>query len=222
MNHNLNETYWNNRYLNNEFSWDVGHVSTPLKEYFDQLTDKSISILIPGAGNSYEAEYLVNNGFPNVYVCDFAEEPLKNLQQRCPLIKKENLWQIDFFDIFPSQNAIDDNSVTSSVVEKQHTKINDGFDLIIEQTFFCAIDPSLRRKYFEKMNQLLKPGGKLVGLLFNDILNSDKPPFGGSKEEYKKYFEDLFKINVYEPSRNSIKPREGRELFINLEKSKET
>lgn len=191
----LNNTYWNNRYLDDDFGWDVGYVSTPLKTYFDQLNDKSISVLIPGAGNSYEAEYLVNNGFTNVYVCDFAEEPLKNLKERCPAIKSENLLLTDFFKITGKQ-----------------------FDLIIEQTFFCALNPTLRQKYFEKTHSLLKPKGKLVGLLFNDRLNADKPPFGGNKDEYQGYFKNLFKVHTYEAAYNSIKPREGRELFINLEK----
>lgn len=195
MSLNLDATYWNDRYTNNDFGWDVGEISTPLKEYFDQLKNKEIRILIPGAGNSYEAEYLVNHGFRNVTVCDLAEEPLKNLKQRCPKIKKENLIQVDFFELHGKQ-----------------------FDLIIEQTFFCALDPKLRKRYFEKMHELLKPGAKLVGVLFNDVLNADKPPFGGNKEEYKVYFENLFKVNVYETCVNSIKPRAGRELFINLEK----
>jgi thiopurine S-methyltransferase len=68
------------------------------------------------------------------------------------------------------------------------------------------------------MNELLNPGGKLVGLLFNDKLNTDKPPFGGTEEEYLNYFEKYFKIKTFEPCYNSIKPRAGRELFINLEK----
>lgn len=192
----LGNTYWNNRYLNDDFGWDIGYVSTPLKNYFDQITDKSIHILIPGAGNSYEAEYLVNLGFENVFVCDFAEEPLKNLKQRCPKIKSENLLLVDFFKIEGPQ-----------------------FDLIVEQTFFCALNPSLRQEYFTKMHSLLKPTGKLVGVMFNDALNTDKPPFGGTKAEYESYFKNLFKIKTYEASYNSIKPREGRELFINLEKA---
>lgn len=31
----------------------------PLKVYFDQLTNKDLKILIPGGGNSHEAEYLL-------------------------------------------------------------------------------------------------------------------------------------------------------------------
>ncbi len=195
MNHSLTAKYWDDRYLNNDFGWDLGTVSPPLKDYFDQLTDKNVFILIPGAGNAYEAEYLVNNGFNNVFVCDIAPAPLQNLLKRCPGIKADHLLLEDFFELKNRQ-----------------------FDLIIEQTFFCAINKKLRKKYFEKANELLKPNGKIVGLLFNDALNEDKPPFGGSKEEYVNYFEDLFKANVYETAYNSIKPRAGRELFINLQK----
>jgi methyl halide transferase len=192
----LSSKYWNDRYLHNDFGWDIGYVSTPLKTYFDQLTNKTVHILIPGAGNAYEAEYLHQNGFKNVYVCDIAPQPLQNLKERCPDFDPNHLMEVDFFDIQ-----------------------NQTFDLIVEQTFFCALDPVLRQKYFEKVHSLLKPGGKLVGLLFNDTLNSNKPPFGGTKEEYLGYIKHLFKINTFEACYNSIKPREGRELFMNLEKS---
>jgi methyl halide transferase len=53
----FNDQYWSERYEKSQTGWDVGNVSPALKDYFDQLTDKSISILIPGCGNAYEAEY---------------------------------------------------------------------------------------------------------------------------------------------------------------------
>lgn len=196
MSQKLDINYWNQRYLDNEFGWDIGEISTPLKNYFDQLTDKNCCILIPGAGNAYEAEYLVNKGFTNVFVCDFAETPLLNLKKRCPAINLSHLLQEDYFKL----------------------SFKNKFDLIVEQTFFCALLPELRQNYFLKTKELLKPGGKLVGLLFNDPLNSDKPPYGGSSEEYPVYFKNDFKVNVFEPCYNSIKPRHGRELFINLQK----
>lgn len=198
----LNAQFWNDRYLTNDFGWDLGETSPPLKTYFDQLKNKDLFILIPGAGNAYEAEYLVKKGFTNVYVCDMAEEALKNLKKRCPLFKTENLLWMDFFKL---------NETSSN-------KTSLKFDLIIEQTFFCAISPSLRKHYAEKMHSLLNSGGKLVGLLFNDALNIDKPPFGGNAEEYQSYFKDLFTLNTFETCYNSIQPRAGRELFINFEK----
>ncbi len=194
MNKQLDASYWNNRYRNTETGWDTGAITTPLKEYFDQLTDKNTRILIPGAGNAYEAEYLHVLGFTNIFVCDVAKLPLQNLLKRCPTFPPGHLLHSDFF------------------------KLQGPFDLIIEQTFFCALQPQLRPQYFIKMKELLSEGGRLVGLLFNDKLNIDKPPFGGRMDEYPAYFEDLFEIKKYEMCYNSIKPRAGREIFINLEK----
>jgi SAM-dependent methyltransferase len=190
----LDASYWNNRYRNTETGWDTGGITTPLKEYFDQLQDKNIRILIPGAGNAYEAEYLHAKGFKNVFVCDVAKLPLQNFLKRCPSFDSNHLLHTDFF------------------------KLEGPFDLIIEQTFFCALHPMLRPEYFLKMKDLLSPGGRLVGLLFNDKLNIDKPPFGGRMDEYPAYFEDHFDVKKYEMCYNSIKPRAGREIFINLEK----
>jgi hypothetical protein len=54
----FDKSYWEEKFIKNETGWDIGYVSTPLKEYFDQLTNKDLKILIPGSGNGYEAEYL--------------------------------------------------------------------------------------------------------------------------------------------------------------------
>ncbi len=190
----FNKEFWTNRYQNNETGWDLGAPSTPLKEYIDQLTNKNVSILIPGAGNAYEAEYLFNKGFKNITVIDISLEPLKNIQKRLPDFPKENLIFRDFFD---------------------HNK---QYDLILEQTFFCALDPSLREKYVTQMYKLLKPTGKLVGVLFTAPLNNEQPPFAATKEEYLTLFGPKFNFKVFDTCYNSIKPREGRELFIDLEK----
>ena len=89
------------------------------------------------------------------------------------------------------------------------------YDLIIEQTFFCALDPSYRKKYAEKVQQLLKPKGKLVGLLFNRDFDGG-PPFSGNENEYQQLFQQHFDIAIMEACYNSIAPRSGAELFIKL------
>ena len=152
----LNKQFWNNRYLNNETSWDIGVVSTPLKDYFDQLSDKNIRILIPGCGTSHEAEYLHLNGFENVFVADYALKALSDFSNRVPDFPRTNLLNTDFF------------------------KIEDSFDLIIEQTFFCAIDREKRKEYAKKMSELLNQNGKLVGLLFDDPFSSCLASFSAS------------------------------------------
>jgi thiopurine S-methyltransferase len=93
-------------------------------------------------------------------------------------------------------------------------ELNDSFDLIIEQTFFCAINPHLRPKYASKMSELLLTNGKLVGLFFNIPLFENNPPFGGTKKEYIPYFKPYFKLEIIENSYNSILERRPNELFI--------
>jgi hypothetical protein len=63
---------------------------------------------------------------------------------------------------------------------------------------------------------LLKPTGKIVGLMFDAPLNEDHPPYGGCVEEYNTYFEKLFDIEIMAPAHNSIEPRAGRELFVKM------
>ncbi|WP_298395000.1 SAM-dependent methyltransferase [Flavobacterium sp.] len=187
---NLNSDYWEQRYQNNDTTWDIGTISTPLKEYIDQLKDKSIKILIPGAGNGYEFEYLISKGFNNVFVLDFAQAPLDSISKRVSECNTNQLIKSDFFE---------------------HSG---NYDLIIEQTFFCAIKPALRTAYVHKMESLLNQNGKIIGLLLQFPLTEIGPPFGGSKEEYSSLFQNSFKIKTLETAYNSIKPREGKELFF--------
>jgi SAM-dependent methyltransferase len=187
----LDATYWNDRYQQHQTGWDVGHVSTPLKEYIDQLVNKDITILIPGCGNSYEAEYLLQQGFNNITLIDISPLLTQQLAEKFSTYVGSRLTIItgDFF-----------------ALEGQ-------YDLILEQTFFCALEPSLRGEYVRKMHSLLKTGGKLVGVLFDRAFEGG-PPFGGSEEEYKGLFAPLFKVQVLAPCYNSIKPRMNSEVFM--------
>ena len=38
--------YWEERYQKGETGWDAGKITTPIKEYIDQLTNKNLKILI--------------------------------------------------------------------------------------------------------------------------------------------------------------------------------
>jgi len=186
----LDASFWEQRYMTAETGWDLGGPSTPLKEYLDQLTNKDLSILIPGGGRAYEAEYAHRLGFRNVFVIDLTEAPLSDLLGRCPDFPKDHLIIGDFFT-------------------------HEGnYDLILEQTFFCAIDPALRPQYVEHMSRLLAPGGGLVGVLFDSVPNPVGPPFGGSEAEYRALFKPYFPDVCFERCRNSIAPRAGRELWL--------
>lgn len=195
---NVNQAeFWQQRYEQDSIGWDMGQVSPPLKAYIDQLPEsaKEQSILVPGAGNAYEVGYLHEQGFTNVTLVDFAPAPIAAFAERYPDFPAKHLICADFFELSPAQYQ---------------------FDWVLEQTFFCAINSSRRDEYVQQMAALLKPSGKLIGLLFNKEFGRNEPPFGGTKAEYQQRFERHFDIEIMETSYNSHPARQGSELFIKM------
>lgn len=190
----LNKEFWEERYQNKNTGWNIGKISTPLKNYVDSIRDKSCNILIPGCGYGHEAVYLFNNGFKNISVIDLSPTAIKKLHQKVPNFPKQNLFVSNFFD---------------------H---NRKYDLIIEQTFFCAIDPKMRKNYVNHSYQLLNKNGKIAGLLFNKDFGNNYPPFGGSIKEYQDLFSKKFSINYLKTAKDSIEARKGVELFFEFQK----
>ena len=184
----MDASYWSQRYQNQRTGWDLGEVSPPLVEIFKEI-EKDSEILIPGCGNAYEAEYLFNSGYKNVYIIDVAKEPLEAFKKRNLSFPDHQIIQGDFFEHMGT------------------------YDFIVEQTFFCAIEPSLRTKYVKKMHQLLKQEGKLLGVLFNREFDGG-PPYGGRKEDYKTLFSAVFRKVKIQDSLKSIQPRLGAEVII--------
>jgi SAM-dependent methyltransferase len=190
----LDQTYWDNQYQANATGWDLGQVSPPIKTYINTIENKDAKILIPGCGNTYEAEYLLQLGFTNVTVIDIAPTLVKNLKQKFANNKNITVVLGDFFE---------------------H---QGNYDYIIEQTFFCALPPAMRQKYVWKMHQLLLEHGKLIGLLFNREFEVS-PPFGGSLKEYEQLFYKAFAFNSISLTGNSIPSRANTELFFEFQKN---
>jgi len=191
----LDASYWTERYENQKTGWDIGY-SGPLSQILDLIKDKEVRILIPGCGSGYEAEYAFQNGFKNIHVLDFSQEPLEAFKKRCPEFPTSQIHQDDFF------------------------KHKGTYDVVLEQTFFCALNPELRENYADKMHDLLSPNGILSGVLFDFPLDSG-PPFGGTKENYIQLFSRKFEIEKMEHCTFSIKPRAGKELYVKFRKKKD-
>lgn len=186
----LDKEFWDQQYLNNRTGWDIGYPSPPLVDYIDQLKDKNIRILVPGAGNAWEVEYLWQKGFKNTFLLDFSSIAIERFKSRTPEFPSEHIFEEDFF--------------------RHHKK----YDLILEQTFFSGLVPARREEYVNRMHQLLYDGGKLAGVVFNHEFSFEGPPFGARPEEYISLLKPYFNIKVFEPAYNSIKPRKGREHFL--------
>jgi len=186
----FDKAFWDQQYVNNRTGWDIGHASPPLTDYIDQLKDKTIRILIPGAGNAWEVEYLWKKGFKNTFVLDYSIAAIERFKSRVPDFPSENIFVEDFF--------------------KHQSK----YDLILEQTFLSSLFPVQREDYVNKMYELLNGGGKLAGVLFNHEFSFEGPPFGAYPDDYVQLLKPGFELKEFSVAYNSIKPRKGREHFI--------
>lgn len=188
----LDQNFWDTRWQKGETGWDIGQPSPAIVEYMDQFPNKEVKILIPGCGNAHEAAYLIANGYTNITLLDIAPKAVESVKAKFAAYSQVKVLHEDFFK------------------HKSH------YDLIIEQTFFCAIPPLRRKEYVEKMASLLNKNGKIIGVLFDKQFDQDFPPFGGCPCEYKPIFEPYFSIKTMDECYNSIPPRAGSEVFIHL------
>lgn len=154
------------------------------------MTDKDQAILIPGRGNAHEAEHLVENGFTNITLIDISPTAAEIVAEKFRSFPQVRVLCEDFFE--------------------HHGQ----YDLILEQTFFCALSPELRAAYVIKMHELLSAGGRLAGLLFDRDFEQAGPPFGGTKAEYEALFKSHFELLILEKCYNSIPQRQDTEIFM--------
>ena len=188
----MDAEYWSSRYQKKQTGWDLGAASKSLLKLFKKL-NKEDKILIPGCGNAYEAEYLFEAGYKNIHIMDFAPEPLSAFKERNKT--------------FPTQQVIHDDFFSH----------REKYDAIIEQTFFCAIHPKLRRNYVDQSHDLLNENGILIGVLFNRDFDGG-PPFGGNSKEYLHLFGEKFETVEIQNCADSVEPRLGTEVTIRCQK----
>lgn len=190
----LDQNYWDAQYKSKATGWDLGEIAPPIKNFIDSLENKNSRILIPGCGNTYEAIYLLAKGFTNITVIDIAPTLVALLQEKFA------------------------NNANIKIILGDFFEHKSEYDVIIEQTFFCALPPFMRQKYVWKMHQLLAPNGILAGLLFNRDFEVS-PPFGGNKNEYEMLFKGAFHFEKLEVAQNSAAPRKDTELFFEFQKN---
>ena len=191
----FNPAYWERSYQSGEMGWDLGK-STPIFDQWIKTCKESLSICILGAGNGWDAINFAVMGHM-VTAIDFAESAVKNMQ----IATEQNNLEIDIrhMDIF------DLNQVYTN-----------HFDIVLEYTCFCAIDPSRRRDYLQMVRHILKPKGELIGLLFpiDKQPSEGGPPYAVLLEPTVELISEYFTLIKREIPSLSVKPRIGREIFV--------
>ncbi|HEY8278574.1 MAG TPA: methyltransferase domain-containing protein [Bdellovibrionota bacterium] len=197
----LSPSDWNERYQRGDTPWDL---SGPTPE-FQRLLDEGLlppkgKVLVPGGGRGHDAILFAERGF-EVDLVDFAPDALRAALEEASRHKAAvYAYCQNFFDL-PSLGY--------------H---QNSYDIVLEYTFFCAIDPAQRARYVKTVASLLKPKGWLVGLFFPLTIDKPGPPFQVSEAEVRELFGREFELTIEKPKK-SVKPREGRE-FLGLFRKK--
>jgi methyl halide transferase len=132
--------------------------------------------LVPGCGRGYDVTFLSNESRV-VYGLDIVDIAIEAAQAR--------------LDSIPDGEVYKPNCIfqVASFFELPTDEPGSKFDFIYDYTFFCALDPSLRLLWAEKMSQLVRPGGVLCTIIFPICEREGGPPFAVSLEIYRELLE---------------------------------
>lgn len=154
-------------------------------------------ILFPGSGKGHDPVEFAKRGF-RVTALDFAPSAVAETKASA------------------AKSGVTVETVAADLFEWCQLTENAGrFDYVVEQTIFCAIHPDRRRDFARAMAAVLKPGGKLVTLIFpleERQQHLAGPPFGVSLKSVEDSYAPYFELKIL-PTQATIKPRLGREAL---------
>jgi len=183
--------YWNTRYLKDNTPWDFGGVPADLKTFLKKK-GKGAKVLIPGCGSGYEIKAFAEAGY-DVTALDFAPFATERAKRMVGPALADRVLLGDFFEYdFPHA----------------------AFDVIYERSFICSIPPERRPAYRDRLAQLLKYRGLLIGYYYyNKPLIMDGPPYGFAWGTADELFSRYFLLVKDEPVNDSLPLYVGRERW---------
>ena len=183
---------WQKRWRDKETPWDLMGVTPALIGLVKERTVAGLDVLVPGCGRGHDAHFMARRG-ATVEAVDFAPEALETARR-----------------IYPA------SPVTWRCEDVTKMAYRDRFDLVWEYTCFCALEPSLRNDYLDRVAAALKPAGSYVGLVFAKVPQPEQgPPFQIDAQAFRALLEDRFTIDGFEPlTERSVKARRGSEIWF--------
>lgn len=185
---------WQEAWEEERTPWDAGASAPSLVELVESDTLPKGRALVPGAGSGYDVLTLAG---PERKAVGLDLAP--GAKRRFEALRDEMG--------VPAEQA---EVVVGNFFEWQP---DEPFDVIWDYTFLCAIDPEMRSKWAERVDELLAPDGELVTLIFPivDKDPDDGPPYAMSPELVRGLVAPRFEPIYLEPVAHSHPGREGKE-----------
>ncbi len=200
--------FWDDAYRDERDGWDMGTPTPVFVDILDRcgMDFRSIGgpdfstlgraprVLIPCSGRGYDALLFAELGW-DVTAVDFSAEPLRWLEdERAARDLDIRILEADMFPLGKDY--------------PEH------FDLILEYTCVCAIEPVRREEFLRFAAETLRPGGILLALLFPVDGRPGGPPFSIDIDEFKRLAMDSFSLVHESTPATSVKPRMGKERLL--------
>jgi len=183
--------FWNSRYIKDDTPWEFDGIPADLKAFLKKK-GKGAKVLIPGCGTGHEIKAFAEAGY-DVTALDFAPFAVDRARRLVGPALASRILLGDFFQYdFPGAS----------------------FDLIYERSFVCSLTPERRPAYRDRLAQLLKYRGLLIGYYFykRPVL-SDGPPYGFAWGAADELFSRYFLLVKDEPVSDSLPVFAGRERW---------
>jgi len=187
---------WSHIYQTEEPRWDLGAPHPAFVNILPQIKLPKSRIAVLGCGRGHDAAFLAEAGH-FVTAFDFSEEALTAAREKYSNIKNLNFVQADAF--------------------KLPEKYIGAFDVVVEHTFYCAVDPDRRDEVMNVWRKLLIPNGFVLGIFFV-MFKRMGPPWGGTEWELRRRFDKYFRFLYWTRWHHSPGSREHREIAIYMQK----
>lgn len=185
--------FWDPLFPADAGGWELGRPTPPLVRWFSEHSPKDMRALVVGCGRGHEARLLAGLG-ARVTAIDFAPNAIAAARAASDPALAIDYQVRDLFSLAGGPPA---------------------FDLVVEHTCFCAIDPARRDEYVDAVADALVPGGALVGLFYAHG-RPGGPPFTTSREEIERRFARRFAVAALEVAGDSVLVRHRQELLGEL------
>jgi SAM-dependent methyltransferase len=171
-------------------------VARPLNNMLPRLKLTKARVLVLGCGNGHDAAHFAQEGHL-VTAVDSSPQAIAIAKQTYSHLSNLNFICMDAFLLL--------------------TEYKQSFDLIFEHYFFSTITPGKRNQLVRLWQQLLSPGGYLMGI-FCAVEQRAGPPFGSTEWEIRKRLQNNFRFVFWGRWEQSVESRQGKELFVYAQK----
>jgi SAM-dependent methyltransferase len=187
--------FWEASYREARDGWELGAPTPPILRALGTIP-AARDALVLGCGRGHEVRAVAAAGWERVVGVDFAEAARREAERLTGAELGSRIeWRTqDLFDL---------------------PKTDPGaYDLVVEHTSFCAIDPARRAEWMAVVRAVLRPGGRLLGLFYTHG-RPGGPPFGATVAEVREALRAVgLRVERDEMPADSIERRRGEELLV--------